>query len=117
MIFSFLRRTGQRGQAGRKRRFSPGRRRAQTALLSPRGRRAALSTPGSRLYSVEGSAGSGLVGQLMTSTDLKTWTKASAAPNGGKVTLTVEGGEFSTGDIDLSAYAGEEKRFFKIVVE
>ncbi|MBQ6136811.1 MAG: hypothetical protein IJI73_05515, partial [Kiritimatiellae bacterium] len=72
---------------------------------------------GSRLYSVEGSAGSGLVGQLMTSTDLKTWTKASAAPNGGKVTLTVEGGEFSTGDIDLSAYAGEEKRFFKIVVE
>ena len=69
---------------------------------------------GLRVYSLGDADGSTLTGQLMTSTDLVNWEKATKAPNGGKVNVTVEGGVFSTGEIDLGAYAGDEKRFFRI---
>ena len=67
-------------------------------------------------------------GTIYTSTDLKNWEVAKLATgecvNGddendkkGKVTVTVENGKFSTGRINLDAYAGEQKRFFKIVMD
>lgn len=70
----------------------------------------------SSIYSVS-TAKTTLTGKLYTSTDLKNWTVATEAPNKGVITVTVTDGSFDTGEIDLSAYAGEEKRFFKIIMD
>ena len=80
---------------------------AETVTSSSARSVAALS-----VYSA-GEVSSTLTGAIYVSDDLKTWTKSS-------VTVTVNinsDGTFTTDAIDLSAYAGGTKKFFKIVMD
>ena len=69
------------------------------------------------VYDVASADGRKLAGRLYTSTDLVNWEPASKAPNGGAVSVDVKDGKFTTGEIDLGPYTGEEKRFFKIIMD
>ena len=62
-----------------------------------------------------------LTGKIYTSADLTNWEVATQASGecvkDGVVTVTVENGKFTIGGVNLDAYAGKEKRFFKIVMD
>ena len=80
------------------------------------GRRLLAST----VYEVAGESKT-LTGKIYTSTDLKNWEVATQASGecvkDGVVTVTVENGKFTIGGVNLDAYAGQQKRFFKIVMD